>query len=38
MMSPASSYFVIAFILRILRVKPDIIAHLSNKYGKDEVK
>ena len=30
-MSSASSYFVIAFFLRILKIKPDIIAHLSNK-------
>ena len=31
-MSSASSYFVIAFILRILKIKLDIIAHLSNLY------
>ena len=38
MMSSASSYFVIVFILRILKIKPDIIAHLFIKYGKHEVK
>ena len=38
MMSSASSYFVIVFILRILKFKPDIIAHLFKKYGKHEVK
>ena len=30
-MSFASSYFVIVFIIRILKIKPDIIAHLSKK-------
>ena len=28
MMSSASSYFVIALILRILKIKPDIISHI----------
>ena len=26
---------VISFIFRILKIKPEIIPHLSNKYGKD---
>ena len=33
MMSSASSYFIIVFILRILKIKPDIIAHLFKKYS-----
>ena len=37
-MSSATSYFVIVFILRILKIKPNIIAHLFEKYGKHEVK
>ena len=31
MMSSASSHFIIVFILRILKIKPDIIAHLFKK-------
>ena len=31
-------FFVVAFILRILNIKSDIVPRLCNKYGQDEVK
>ena len=34
MMFSARIYFVIVFILRILKIKPEIIAYLSNNYSR----